>query len=387
MRHASAFVLGAVALAACDAPRPAQPQLWTLFDVQQLYADGAPDAIATDAGLPGGVPLSSMLDPNAPHTALTIAPGWAEGYPVGYATTEVWTRFDEVWAQPVYIPVTGWSGGMPQNQSPHPIFSVGPNSLFYSPYWQMIYVEVPDGQAKSAREILDGKYPLHPSRGWMAALTPQDVGLGAQPAMPTPGTPAMGTGWLDGASIPFVKFPAASVGIGADAVVEEVPIFHFVFVKDDGTWAAPAIPTVLGTGPLYSNTLPPTDAAGVPTGAYSAYWRVYVVVVPFTARVFAPPGSPTAQALDDEAVPSVAATMYGDILSTATEAELNERYGRVVLDEKCLTTVADSKPGFGGCRYLDSQLAIEAAVPKNLIVRTDVTVTCPLVTVKGNTVP
>jgi hypothetical protein len=360
-----------------------------LFDVQRLYADGLPDshAIATDAGLPGGVTLGSMLDATA-HTSLTVAPAWAEGYAAGYATTEVWTRFDEVWAQPVYIPVTGWSGGKPQNQSPNPIFSVGPGSLFYSPFWQMIYVEVPADAAKSAREIIDGKYPLHPSRGWMAALTPPDVGLGAAaPAMPSPGTPTMGTGWLDGASIAFVKFPAAAVGIGADAVVEEVPIFHFVFVKDDGSWAAPAIPTVLGTGPLHSNTLPPTDNAGVPTGGYSAYWRVYVVVVPFTARVFAPPASPTAQALEDAGVPSVAATMYGDILSTATADELGDRYGRIVLDETCLTTVADSKPRFGSCRYLDSQLAIEAAVPKNLIVRTDVTVTCPLVTVNGNPVP
>ena len=47
----------------------------------------------------------------------------------------------------------------------------------------MIYVEVPDGvgDATSVREILDGKYPLHPARGWMAALTPPDVGLGATP--------------------------------------------------------------------------------------------------------------------------------------------------------------------------------------------------------------
>ena len=63
-RSALALVLMAGALARCDAPRPPSPALWTLFDVQALYADGADGtyAIATDAGLPGGVALGSMLD-------------------------------------------------------------------------------------------------------------------------------------------------------------------------------------------------------------------------------------------------------------------------------------------------------------------------------------
>ena len=53
------LVLMASALAACDVPRPPSPRLWTLFDVQALYAAGADGthAIATDAGLPGGVAI------------------------------------------------------------------------------------------------------------------------------------------------------------------------------------------------------------------------------------------------------------------------------------------------------------------------------------------
>ena len=99
------------------------------------------------------------------------------------------------------------------------------------------------------------------------------------PAVPSGGA-VMGTGWLDGAEAPFVKFPAAPFGIGPDEVIEEVPIFHFVFVKDDGSWVAPPIPAVLGTGPLYSQTPAPVDNLGIPTAKYSAYWRVYDVVVP-----------------------------------------------------------------------------------------------------------
>jgi len=377
--------LVAGALAACDVPRPPSPRLWTVADVQALYAGGAPATygIADGAGLPGGVRIGTMLDPADPNV-LTVQTGWAEGYPVGYVTTEVWAYFDEIWAQPMYVPVTSWLNGVAQDVSAHPIFSVGAGSRFYSPFWRMIYVEVPDGVATSVREILDGKYPLHPARGWMAALTPGEVGLGAMPSMPSGGAVA-GTGWLDGAAVPFVKFPVAPFGIGPDEVVAEVPIFHFVFVKDDGTWVAPAIPPVLGTGPLYSQTPAPVDDLGVPTAKYSAYWRVYDVLVPPGAHVFAPEGTATAMALSDAGL-SVSATYGADLVDPANTALANDLLGRIVFNDGCLDTAAHAIPGFGPCNYLDSQHAIETMLSQNAIVRTDVTVTCPLVSVNRNPV-
>jgi hypothetical protein len=373
------------ALAACDGPRPPSPRLWTVADVQALYAGGAPATygIADGAGLPGGVPIGTMLDPVDPNV-LTVQTGWAEGYPVGYVTTEVWAYFDEIWAQPLYVPVTGWLNGVAQGVSEHPIFSVGAGSRFYSPFWRMIYVEAPDGVATSVREILDGKYPLHPARGWMAALTPGEVGLAAMPDVPSGGA-VMGTGWLDGAVVPFVKFPVAPFGIGPDEVVEEVPIFHFVFVRDDGAWVAPPIPPVLGTGPLYSQTPAPVDALGVPTAKYSAYWRVYDVVVPPAGRVFAPEGSATALALADAHL-SVGAPASGtDLVDPANETAAKDLVGRVVLNEKCLDTIAHASLVDGPCHYLDSQHAIETMVAQSAIVRTDVTVTCPLVSLNNRT--
>lgn len=381
---AGLVVLGG-ALAGCDVPRPPSPQLWTLFDVQSLYADGADgtSAIATGAGLPGGVALGSMLNHDDP-SVMTVQPAFAEGYPVGYVTTEVWSYFDEIWAQPMYVPVTGWSGGKAQEVSEHPIFTVGTGSRFYSPFWRMIYVEAPDGVAKSAREILDGKYPLHPAGGWMAALTPPDVGLGAMPSPPSGGA-VMGTGWLDGAEAPFVKFPVAPFGIGPDEVIEEVPIFHFVFVTDDGTWVAPPIPPVLGTGPLYSQTPAPVDDLGVPTAKYSAYWRVYDVVVPSAARVFAPEGSAIDTALVNAHL-AVSAKGYGDqLLDPANSTAVNDLLGRILFNEACLDTLVNATPSPGPCRYLDSQHAIETMVPQTAIVRTDVTVTCPLVSLNNRT--
>jgi len=386
VRHVAraAFVLGAAALAACEVQSPPRAQLWTLADVAALYANGAPptDAIATDAGLPGGVALSSMLNKSDPPT-LAVQKGWAEGYAVGYTTTEAWTYFDEIWAQPVYIPVTGWAGGAPQNQSTEPIFSVGADSLFYSPFWRMIYVEAPKDAVKSTREILDGNYPLHPGRGWVAALSPFEIGLGDM--QPTAGGAITGSGWLDGSPAPFVKFPATPVGIGDDEVIDEVPIFHFVFVNDEGEWVAPAIPSVLGTGPLYSQTPGPIDSAtDLPTPKYSGYWRVYNVIVPASGRVFAPAGSDADMALTAAGVNVQATTIQGPEAADPTNAaKVAALVGRVALDPAtCFASLAAAAARFT-CPYLESQAKIESLIDKSAIVRTDVTVTCPIVSIEG----
>ena len=385
MRHVAwgaSVALGlAAGLAACDAPRPAQPALWTLYDVAALYAGGASDteAVAKDAGLPGGVAIGTMLNNTMPPT-LAVRPGFADTYLVGYTTSEVWAHFDEIWAQPVYIPVTGWSGG-PQGPSEHPIFSVGAGSLFYSPFWRMIYVEVADGAATSVREILDGKYRLHPSRGWVAPLAPEGVGLGDAQTIPSGGA-IMGTGWLDGAQAPFIKYPVTPVAIGDDEVIDEVPIFHFVFVSTDGALVAPAIPAVLGSGPIGSHVPMPTGDG--PTAKYNGYWRVYNVLVPAPARVFAPPGSDYEKALNDAHVPSDPSVTYGmDVTDPANAGVIAARLGRVAMRKSCFGGLDTSVPINGSCNYLDSQYAIEANVDPNAIVRTDVTVTCPIVSLEG----
>lgn len=389
MRHASgigvALAVVTSAIAACDAPRPARPALWTLHDVQRLYEEGAgpTDAIATDAGLPGGVALGSMLSADD-RRSITVEPAFAESYPVGYVTTEVWAHFNEIWAQPVYVPVVGWANGAPQMPSDKPIFSVGADSLFYSPFWQMIYVEAAAGAVTSVRGILDGNYPLHRSRPWTAALSPPDFGLGPMSAIPAGGAVA-GTGWLDGAPAPFIKFPATPVTLGDDNVVEEAPIFHFVVLNDSGTWTAAPIPAVLGTGPLYSHTPAPVDNAGLPTAKYSGYWRVYVVVLPPAARPFAPPDSQLAMALANANVPTDAP--YGpDVIAAADAGQLNDLFGRVALSGACFDTLMDVSPTVGSCRYLDSQDAIERNIARDAIVATDVTVTCPIVSINGSPV-
>jgi len=393
VRHLRGALVLAVGLAACDEPRPASPQLWTLFDVQALYARGAQPtrAIATDAGLPGGVPLGSILEVD--RTTLAVQPAWAEGYAAAYVTTEVWTNFDQVWAQPMYVPIRGWAGAdaievVDANGAWHPIFSVGPDSLFYSPFWQIIYVLVPDsindGDLTSVGQVLDGGYALYPSIGWVAALSPGDVTLGMMPPMPSGGA-LPGQGWLDGAPISFIKFPAAPFWFDDQLVVEEIPIFHFVFAKADGSLIEPAIPSVLGTGPLYSNRAAPL-VGELPTAKYSAYWRVYAVTVPLTARVFALPGSQLALDLAEDGLELDAP--YGEsVLNPVmpSEVELRDTLpGRIAVNPSCFADLALTNPNFSSaCGWLDSQADIELLLPTAAIVRTDITVTCPLVSVLG----
>jgi hypothetical protein len=392
VKHLRGALLLAVGLAGCEEPRPASPRLWTLFDVQDRYAGGAQptDAIAANAGLPGGVPLGTLLEGDG--TTLFVQASFAEGYATAYVTTEVWSHFDRVWAQPMYVPIRGWTGGEPTRVVDaygawHPIFSVGPGSLFYSPFWQIIYVLVPDsiqdGDLTSVRQVWDGGYPLQPSAGWVAALSPGDVRLDMTPPMPSGGA-LPGQGWLHGAPISFIKFPAAPFWFDEDLVVEEIPIFHFVFVKEDGSLVAPAIPSVLGTGPLYSNRPPPLDANDFPTAKYSAYWRVYTVRVPQTARVFALPDSQFAMDLADDGL-AVDASYGPDVVNPEPfNIPLRDSLlGRVALNPGCFGTIMDADPQGPQCGYLDSQADIEAALPPDAIVRTDVTVTCPLVSVVG----
>jgi hypothetical protein len=328
----------------------------------------------------------------ADRTTLYVQPSWAESYGTGYVTTEVWSHFDEVWAQPMYVPVTGWTNGQPARVVDaagdfHPIFSVGPGSAFYSPFWQLIYADVPpdtaDGTLTSVRQIIDGHYPLHPSSSWVAPLSPQPLALDTTLLM-SGGTKA-GTGWVDGAPIAFTQFTAAAISWDQDLVVDEVPIFHFLFAKDDGTLVAPDIPSVLGTGPLYAHTPPPIDMNGQPTARYSAYWRVYAVIVPPSGRVFAPPSSPLAQALQDAGVP----TDIPGGLAYDTRFEgypLDDFLGRVAVNPDCFTSLDLSDPHGGTCRYLDSQTDIESNVARGAIVRTDITVTCPVVSLRGKAV-
>jgi hypothetical protein len=354
-----------------------------VFDAVGLSASGA--TIADGAGLPGGVPAERLVSGGQ----LTVRPTVAEGYPAAYVTTEVWVDFPEVWLQPLYAPITGFAPDgspmkvpNPNTSAWQPIFSVGPHSGFYSPFWQIIYFQVPSGTAydavTSVRGVIDGGYPLFPGKGLVAPLVPDGVALDS-PA--TVGDAALavdgfrfGTGWLDGGTVSYVQFPVAPFTWNEDQVVNEVPLYYFLFPDDNGHLAPiPDIPTVMGTGPPYSHTPAPVDVMGAATPKYSAYWRLYVVIAPPSAKVFAPPGSP----LDGKLPASAKAAP--DVYSSVTQFNGT---GDVVLDPSCLNKDADPVDK-APCPFLDSQDRIEQYVDPANIQRTSITVTCPLVSING----
>jgi hypothetical protein len=395
-----------LALGACSqAPAPAAAKLWTLFDVQALYAAGASatKTIARGDGLPSsnpytpdGVPLGNIttgpaVPPYGP--ALTIRNGLAEGYAITYGTTEVWAHYDQVWMQPAYAPITGWVNGVPQkvvDTTDHkwrPIFSVGADSAFYSPFWQIVYVTVPTGTTAetftSARQILDSGYPLTPSQGQTMPLVPAA----------TTGGGAAGTGFLDGQAVSFLNFGTATFTWDQTNVVGEVPLYYLSLIGGDGApYILASMPTVLGTSPPGQAPAPPVKIGGSPR--YSAYWRLYVATVPPSARVFAPPGS---QAETDLLAIGRSPGTYTAAITANPPDFYADYLGRVAVN------AGDPSAGIAGCfdspgllehddsstdtcTWLDSQANLETHIDLSTVERTEITVTCPVITSKNTPV-
>ena len=347
-------------------------KLWTVFDVQALYAGGAlaSKPIADNDGLPGGIPLGLILN----GTTLAQRTAWAAGQSVDFLTTEVWANYPQVWIQPAYVPITGWTNGAPQilgGKPLQPIFSVGPASAFYSPFWQIVYAEVPAGTTPgtltSARQILDGGYVLTPSGGWTMPLLPEGITSDAT------GVPAPVEGYLDGAPVSFINFGTSTFTWDpVTNVVQPSPIYVLTFIGDDGlVHAVPSIPTILGAGA-------PGSGAATPDAGQrnSTYWRVYTVAVPPSARVFAPPGS---QVAVDMSKATLDSGTYTQAIDDAAPSDLSPYLGSVALNagdpskgvQGCFDTVAS----LAGCTWLHSELALQANLDSSTTQPTAVMVT------------
>lgn len=384
---AVAALVGAGALGACSqGSAPADPKLWTLFDVQALYAGGAAATrgLAPSDGLPGGIPLGQLLAESMGGSALVGRYAWDEGYQTTYVTTEVWSNFDRVWMQPAYVPVTGWMGGTPQpldaGATLRPIFSVGPHSGFYSPFWQIVYAQVPPGTAAesvtSARQILDAGYSLTPGEGRTMPLTPDGISGGGNP----------GTGWVDGAPVSFLDFGAATFSWDAENVVQELPLFVFTVAGNDGQpHVLPEMPKVLGTTPPgLGGGPPPNIGPGGGQPRYSAFWRIYTVAVPPFATVFAPAATDLGMEL---ATLGIVHTYPSDIES-ADATQLATYLGRVTVDQIDPTTglpsCFDSLNDLPTCTWISVQADLESKLDVSTNQRTGITVSCPVIEAEGS---
>lgn len=406
---AAAAALAALASACEEQTSRSRPILLTLADLEAATA--RPDEpLLPASGVPGGLPLADYVTKEGEAFRLTLRETWTEGYRSGYVTTELWSGFDEVWVQPMYVPFTDLLDGVPvplkgADGKWHPIFSVGPKSAFYSPFWQLFYFRVPEGTDpaayKSARDVIDSGAELHSARGRTIALVPGEVVLPATTTVTPPpnvpggdreiGTPKQGTGYLDGEPVFTIELGSENFRWDEHLVVEEIPLFVLLHRTPEGLLERLPVPTVAGTGPLYENR--PIEISDPHHPKYGAYWRVYTVELPPTARVFAP--TPLYDAFRAQLPPALLAAdaPYGaDYLQLAGTDQLflDDWLGRVSLGavptdgatEGCFSKYAyltgDDKTV--PCRWLDSQPAIEEAVVPEAIQRTDIVVTCPFVT-------
>jgi len=374
----AALILFGVA-ACAQSPAPDGAHLWTVADLQALAA-AQETTVASRSTFPGGIPLSRILD----GSSLFQRPTVADGYGGHYVTTEVWTGYSQVWVQPMYVPVSGWNAGTPvviTDAVTHdwkPIFSVGPRSGFYSPFWEAVYFDAPAGTTAdtytSAKQVLDAGLPLHDGAGWTIPIVPDGLDWTLSAA-------TRGTGWVNGAPVTTLNFGKGLFSWSEpDDVVDEVPLFVFVMRNQTGEFVAPGFRTVAGTGPLGSAGGPLVYAGK--QALYSAYWRLYTVELPATAGVFAD-AALQAELLVDGLPP--APTVDAPVVAANPDL-----VGWVAVDASCFSDGGSVDPMDNNCRYLDSQRAIETYIPSGAIRATDVTVTCPFVSEQeygGSSVP
>ena len=379
MRRAAALLLAI----ACGAP-PAPPAgaLSTGADLLRLKQSGA----GGDEVVLAGQPLKYFSPPFAPATttsaanAFTVFPGFSEGQPAAYLTTETWKEFPRVWIQPLYVPITAWSTGgpvfFPAGTATESVFSVDAGSRFYSPYWQIFYfvTDQPAGVYRSAKAILDAGLELHEGPGKFCAIVPEEMlaasnlqPLAADPA-PAIGVPAAGYAWVDGHSVFFLDLGLNRfTWNGETNVVNETA--QFEFATADGTPVD--LPKVGGTGPLHA---PRPAPAGV-RPQFGALWHRYSVLLPRTAAAFVL-----------QSQPSLAAYYAAQGVATFTSAaiEAQARPADYLLRVALNPAACAAKPA--ACSWLDSQLAIEQQVPDWRIVDTHGLASCPLLLFAGKAI-
>lgn len=340
--------------------------------------------------------------------SVDVSPAFADGQHAAYITTEYWTGFSTVWVQPMYVMVRNEDGKFVTITGVPAVFSVGPDSAFYSPYWRVFYVVVPATvqmpDLRTTRAVLDSGYPLIPGPPRLCALAPPATDVtgrdGTAPLLhPLLGTNivggvGVGMGWVDG----FDK-PLGVVTLGDDrftykrnGTVDEAPLY--VFRRQAEGIGAPMLSELPSVGGRDLNAEPKGAAAPDNRPAFGALWRFHFVDLPSTAGVLVPENS--------AANPRVQAMATGGFAATAVNAgdQGDEVYFRPTLDvAKCATDVAAAVAANAAvppaerlsltskCAFLDSQAKIHALVQPNKIVRSDILATCPWVSFHGKPVP
>ncbi len=370
----------ALAISACNSspPRPAG-QLRNLTAL--VAAAGSSDKDASAAVTLRGQKLRWLSPPYGPTEqvqdadldGLVVQPAFTDASPAAFVTTEIWDEFPRVWAQALYVPVSGFdplTGPVPVPDT-NPIFSFDSDSRYYSPYWQTWYVTVPAGYAldklHTAEAVVASGLTLTQGPLRYATIGPHEVEV-AHPAGQPPVHPFTGDvllsrlpaqAWAEGEPVWFVDFGADRFRIGDNFVVQEVALFRLALSGPDGTPQPLDVPPVIGTGPFRGPR--PVDAPnGFPR--YGALRHEYY------ANITPAPGLPLpgifVSASRPELREELIATVGPELVPVPSIAAENiperEQYTlRVALDGSCFT-LSDFP---NSCVWLDTQQAIENNLP------------------------
>ncbi len=367
-------------LVGCDGATPGPPsRVWTLFDLVGA-SETTPVAPGAFELVPGGMPTGAFIvrSPNQDDPKIPVRLAFHDKQRAAYVTTEVWGNFPAVWLQPMYVfvtgydPKTGWMRLKENGVNVGAVFSVGPNSRFYSPFWKVSYVQVPDGtpstKYQSVRAILDAKLPLFPGPGRLCVLSPAGipVDITTQPAAGLlgiqVGSPTPSKGWVDGAEVSVLDFGADRFTWDDDLVIHDQPLFMFFARGPDGTWQFTGAPSVGGPGGR-----PPSAPGNRP--AFGSLWRLVGVKLGPGAGIALP--DPTTKDAEH---------MVGLGIRVEKVDPKAEQAFKVTANAACFDA------GIATCTFLDSQAEIEKAVPTG-IVPSQILVTCPFVTFNGMKVP
>lgn len=324
---------------------------------------------------------------------LQVLPAFSEGAPAALNIVEVWDQVPEVWIQPWYVLVTQWDPANPYAKAlpkAKALVDVGPESLFYSPYWELIYVEVPadtpPDRYTSADQLFHAGFKMHRGAGLFAPLTPPDLKQASTVEQPLPTHPFTGApvtmafpgkAWLKGQEVSYLYYGTDNFRWDEGGVVEEVPLFVFTRQQADGTSELLPLPAVLGTGPLGTVTPPRLSATGVPL--FGGLTRLVHAQLPARASPLVPPElTALREALVARGV--TVATVHPDV---AAREDLRQYLLRVALNPKCFNDPALFP---AACGWLDSQAALQGSLPSGSLAPQRLLLTSPLVHFNGKKV-
>ena len=401
-KRAMAIFAFALGLAGCDdAANQGKPvKLLTLF---QLGADleATRSVAGTDADiLPTGV-KGSLYTRGDSTFSLNVSPIFVEGEFGAYVAGESWIGFDEVWLQPMYVlAARDDSGKLAAIPGQLPIFSVGPTSGFYSPFWGTYFVTVPAGAAlekyRSSAAIFADALPLTPWPGRLWLLAPSGVDVTGYQRVPSdvpptfPLNPAIGTstvrltsGIVDGDldATNALDFGSNRFTWNDHLLIDVAAMFVFHARDASGRGVVLGLPPVGGTGPLGSH-MPARESNGLPE--FGSLWRLIDVQLPAGSGAIVPDSVPGAADVRARltslslVAPAEIPPAWGDLANAIDYVE------RPVLGASAC--FAASSPNSPDCVWLDSQAAVETYL-STWLEETDTLLTGPLVTYRGRAVP